>query len=172
MSENRSLAASQRHTEAAQKFDYYITGLTAALCAYIAQNWGHQKVAKPFGSEALESAALLILFLAMVAGFRRIEWIIVTLGINYEWLDALEGRAAMASALQESGGRQGVTASGDAFSPLAAMQTYKALSHVAPEIGKKLDHAEKQAARWYKWRNSLLLVGFLILVAARLVALF
>ena len=172
MSETRSLAAIQRHTEAAQKFDYYITGLTAALCAYVAQNGGHQKVARPFGPEALESAALLVLFLALVAGFKRIEWTIVTLGINHEWLHALEGRGATASALQEGGGRTGVTESGDIVSPLEATQKYEALSQRALGIQKKLDDAAAQAGRWYKWRNRLLLTGFLILVAARLAALF
>jgi hypothetical protein len=38
MSEPRSLIVHQRHLEASQKFDYFITGLTGALCAYMTQN--------------------------------------------------------------------------------------------------------------------------------------
>ena len=85
MSEARSLLAHQRHSDAAQKFDYLITGLTGALCAYIAKDW---KPKKPdsFGPEALELIALLVLFASSVAGFKRIELTLVTMALNTEWL--------------------------------------------------------------------------------------
>ena len=54
--------------------------------------------------------------------------------------------------------------SGDMFSQLDAMQHYKALSEVTPEIRKNLDHAAAEAGRWYKRRNRLLLIGFSVLV--------
>jgi hypothetical protein len=171
MSESRSVIAYQRHLEASQKFDYFITGLTGALCAYIAQSWKPQKIT-PLGPEALELAALLLLFAAAVAGFKRIEWTVVTLRANTEWLHASERRGAMAGAVHESEGRHMFNAeSGDFFSPFDALQDYKALSELTPEIRKKLDHASTQAGRWYKCRNRLLFVGFSVLVSARFAAL-
>jgi hypothetical protein len=171
VSEPRSLIADQRHHEAAQKFDYFIAGLTGALCAYIVQNWKPEKTAH-LGPDVLETVALLVLFAAAVAGFKRIEWGIVVLRINGSWLEALERRGALADALQKSQGQLMFNESGDCLSPVDAMQSYKAASEIAPEIQKKLDHAASQAERWYKTRNRLLATGFLVLTTARFLALF
>jgi hypothetical protein len=172
MSEQRSLIAHQRHFEAAQKFDYFIAGLTGALCAYITQSWKPQKM-PPFGPDVLELAALIFLFAAAVAGFKRIEWTIVTLRINTEWLQALEKRGALAGAIHESEGRTMLNAqSGDFSSPSDALRDYEALSEITPDIREKLDHASTQGGRWYKWRNRLLFIGFSALVVARFAALF
>jgi hypothetical protein len=171
MSEPRSLIAHQHHLEASQKFDYVSAGLTGALCAYITQNWKPQKML-PLGPDALELAALILLFAAAVAGFRRIEWTIITLRRNAEWLHALEKRGALAGAVHESEGRIMFNAqSGDLFSPFEALQDYKALSELTPEIREKLDHASTQAGRCYKWRNRFLFIGFSALVLARFAAL-
>lgn len=112
-------------------------------------------------------------FAAAVAGFKRIEWTIVTLRINTEWLHALEKRGALAGAIHESEGRTMLNAqSGDFFSPSDALRDYEALSEITPDIREKLDHASTQGDRWYKWRNRLLFIGFSALVVARFAALF
>ena len=170
MSEPRSIGAYQRYLEAAQKFDYFITGLTGALCAYIAQSWKPQKMAH-FGPEALEPVALLLLFIAAVSGFKRIEWTLVTLRLNSEWLHALEKRGAMAGATQ-SGSPLMNNESGDFLSPRDAMNNYQALSEIAPEIRANMDYAADKSGNWYKWRNRFLFAGFLVLVAARFAVLF
>jgi hypothetical protein len=169
MSESRSVATHQQYLEALQKFDYFIAGLTGALSAYIAQNWKPQKTAH-LGPETLELVALLLLFAAAVAGFKRIECTIATLRLNASWLHTLENRGAIAGAIQESEGRPMFNAlTGEYLSPLDASQRYHALSEAAPELQKKLDRAATETNRW---RNRLLVSGFAVLLTARFTALF
>jgi hypothetical protein len=170
--EPRSVAVYQHYVEASQKFDYFVAGLTGALCAYIAQSWKPQKMTH-LGPDSLEFVALLLLFAAAVAGFKRIEWVITMLRINTNWLDASEKRGAMADAIQESGGRLMLNKeSGEVLSLFDAMQHYRELSSVTPDIQKKLGHAKTKAERWYRWRNRLLFIGFSVLVASRFATLF
>jgi hypothetical protein len=50
------------------------------------------------------------------------------------------------------------------------MQRYQAIGEIEPEMRKKLEGEVARTGRLYKWRNRLLFVGFLILVAARFTA--
>jgi hypothetical protein len=165
--EARSLIAQRSHSEASQKFDYFVTGLTGALCAYIVQNWKPHRVTA-ITPDLLEAIALVILFLAAVAGFKRIEWTLMTMQANVQWLRASEECGAMADAVhQNSGGMMYNAESGEVLSLSDAMGKYKALSETCPEIRRQMDSAADRAGRWYEWRNRLLVVGFLVLVAGR-----
>lgn len=170
MSEKASVIAYQKHQEAAQKFDYFITGLTGALCAYIVKDWKPEKI-DHFGPEVLQVAALLILFASAIAGFKRLEWVNISLGKNHEWLDASESRGALAEALQGGGGRIGVNAAGDIVSSDSLLPRYNALTNLTPAIKAQLDKAADKAGQWYKWRNRLLFVGFALLLASRVTVL-
>jgi len=78
--------------------------------------------------------ALLFLFAAAVAGFKRIEWTIAMLRINSGWLDALERRGAMVGTLHEGGGQLMFNReSGEVLSPLDAMHRTKRSSPTTSE---------------------------------------
>jgi hypothetical protein len=167
VSEERSITAFKRHSEESLKFDYFITGLNGALCAYIVQGWKPQKL-DHLGPELLEVSALVLLFLAAVAGFKRIETSVFVLTLNHTWLHSKETRGAMMKVINECGGRVGYNLeSGDVVTPQQAMMRYEALTSEVEAVKEKLDKVSGKALRWYKWRNRLLLSGFLILLIAR-----
>lgn len=172
MGDTRSESTHRRYVEASQKFDYFITGITGALCAYIAQNWKVPQKIVPLGPDVLQVVALLILFAAAIAGFKRLEWTVTMLGLNGQWLRVLETRGAMLKGVSESEGRMIFNAeSGEILSPSDAMQEHTNLGVIAPRIQNQLEQARAKMGRWYKWRNRLLFCGFAVLVLSRLAAL-
>jgi hypothetical protein len=126
----------------------------------------------PLGPDVLQVVALLILFAAAIAGFKRLEWTVTILGINGEWLRVLETRGALLKGVSESEGRLIFNAqSGEIISPSDAMQQHTNLGEIAPRIQNRLEEARAKATRCYIWRNRLLFWGFAVLVVSRLAAL-
>ena len=76
--------------DSTEKFDYFILGVTGALCAFISQTYKPAKIGVNAGT--LEVVALLILVLAVVASFRRLEKSLLTTATNHQELHAYEAR--------------------------------------------------------------------------------
>jgi hypothetical protein len=71
MSTERSDALFKSWRESTEKFDYFMLGVLGALCAYVAQGYKPARIG--INSGTAELIALLLLVLAAVLGFRRIE---------------------------------------------------------------------------------------------------
>ena len=71
MSTARSDGVYEKWRESTEKFDYFILGVLGALCAYISQTYKAERLGLNPGT--LDLLALLVLVLAAVFGFRRIE---------------------------------------------------------------------------------------------------
>ena len=127
------------------KFDYFVVGAAGALCAYVAQHYEPAKLgANP---STLELAALLILVGSVIAGFKRLEQVTILAGIR-------------AQAAFFSGIAKGALPPQVGITPDVAERAVKSGQD-------KTQLAGLRAAFWYDWRNRLLLLGFLALVAAR-----
>jgi disulfide bond formation protein DsbB len=63
--------------EASQRFDYFVTGITGALCAYIIQHFIPQRLS--FSPYLLELSAVLFLLASFIVGLRQIEHKVVLL---------------------------------------------------------------------------------------------
>ncbi len=148
----------------AEKFDYFILGVVCALCAFIGQGYKPGKLG--VNPAALELIALLVLVLAVVAGFRRIEQTLLVTALNQRELHALEARGGMLTKMQH--GRTLINeATGQTFTLAQAEQRVQELTNTINATRPSIQAAGDNAHRQYKRRNALALIGFLLLLSAR-----
>lgn len=76
MTTSRSDRVHDYWRQSSEKFDYFVTGITGALCAYISQTFNAEKIS--FSPNTLELLALLTLIASVFAGFKRIECVVET----------------------------------------------------------------------------------------------
>src|SRR5438094_10226202 len=94
----RSLIAFEHFREASQKFEYFILGISVALCAYIGQTLQPEKF--PLSPYLLQVLALLFIASSAVLALNRLELDVHIRKLNHtslhhrEVLSALAGRGA------------------------------------------------------------------------------
>lgn len=164
MSTDRSDGLYAKWRESTEKFDYFVLGVLGALCAYISQHYKPERIG--LNSGTLELLALLVLVLGAVLGFRRIEAINQATLINHQILHSYEKRGVLVSVLQNGPGTN--TQTGETYTPEYA-------THEIPKLKQKLEHlqprlaaTQARALQHYHQRNALTLIGFLMLLAAKL----
>jgi len=148
--------------QAVEKFDYFILGITGALCAYISQVYKPAQIGLNPGT--LELLALLLLVASAVAGFRRVESTIHVTSLNHRYLRAQEERGVLVS---KSGGHLINESTGDILSPDMVAHQIQVATEAIPRLRTQLESARNAAERSYGIRNGLLFVGFSALVAAK-----
>jgi hypothetical protein len=152
--------------DASEKFDYFVTGLTGALVAFI----GERLQPTPLGPNAatVEVAALLLLIASVMVGFKRIEVVVTSFRLMYQRTYRQEARGALVSAYQ--GGGLLNSSTGDVLSPVEIEHKVGVLEAETDAAEKHLEELAVSSASLYRWRNRLLLAGFLTLVASRILA--
>jgi hypothetical protein len=147
-----------------EKFDYFVLGVVGAICAFIAQGYRPSRLG--LNPSTLELVALLGLVLAVVAGFRRIEQTLLVIALNQRELHANEARGGMITKMQD--GRTLINeATGQFFNQEQAAKRVAQLARTIEETQPALEAAKVSALHHYKRRNALTLIGFLLLLAAR-----
>ncbi len=164
MTTERSDSLYHKWRESTEKFDYFMLGVLGALCAYLAQSYKPSQVG--FNPGTLELLALLTLVLGAVTGFRRIEATNLVTRLSHQSLYANESRGAMVSVIQNGPGVN--TQTGQSYTPESALQETERLSQQLRVLTQQLELVKAQALRRYHLRNSLALIGFLMLLAAKL----
>jgi len=163
MGTERSDSVFAYYRSASEKFDYFVTGLTGALCAYISQTFTPERIS--VSPASLELAALLTLVASVIAGFKRIEASLVTTRYNAHTLRLQEQRGQLMSKL--SGSPLFNSATGEVISPVSVSTKIQVITEVLPEFEKSMSDNAEASGNWYHARNWLLAVGFLMLVASR-----
>lgn len=87
--------------EAQQKFDYFVTGISGALFAYIAQTYTPERIA--FSPAILEPASLVCLAVSFFLGVRRIATYVTTVKLNHDMLDHGEKAGSCTDAMLNGG---------------------------------------------------------------------
>ena len=164
MSNPRSDTAYNYWREASEKFDYYVTGLTGALAAYVGQAF--HPVPLGFNASTVELFALTSLVVSIVVGFKRIETNIHLFSIQAQQLYLQEVAGSTMVASQHKAALN--TATGDVYSPQQLIQRAAESKEAVSQLDEKFKNAQGIAFRRYKLRNRTLLFGFVLLVAARL----
>jgi hypothetical protein len=166
MSQQRSILAYEHGRDASQRFEYFILGVSAGLCAYIGQTLAPQKLG--FSPYTFEIVSLLLIVASVVAGFKRIEKLIMCHRLNAKFLHLAEERGELASNF--SGKPLINTETGNIRTPEQVEQRIKALGDAIPKCHQLFEKTSESANRYYKVRNWLLGVGFLGLLASKIVA--
>ena len=164
MQPSRSDAVYENWRQSTEKFDYFVLGVLGALCAYLSQTYTPSRIGINPGT--VELLALLTLVLAGVFGFRRIESINVATMINQQLLHANERRGVLVEVLHKGPALN--TQTGQTYTPEYAASEIPKLSTRIKALEPGLREAQLKAERSYKVRNWLTLVGFALIIAAKL----
>lgn len=163
MSSERSDSVFAHYRLASEKFDYFVTGLTGAICAYITQTYHPEKLS--INPNTLELLSLLLLIGSVVAGFKRIEHSLVAYRYNAHTLRLQEQKGQLVS--KSSGGMVVNEATGEVLDPVSVHTTIQAISEVLPEFEESQNKSANIAGNWYKARNWLLFLGFMSLIGSK-----
>lgn len=161
---DRSIIAFQHYREAEQKFDYFITGVTCTLFAFLAKDFTPRAIGRPELAELLSRALLLI---SMYFGFKRIDVSIRVMHLNHEFLDAQEKKGTIVSNF--AGQPMLNSLSGDYISPAdvpAVAQDQAMRAKAAMSVLKKY---QKKSKICYDFRSLFLILGFIAVPVARMV---
>lgn len=147
-----------------EKFDYFVLGALGALCAFIGQGYKPSKLG--LNPTSLELIALLALVFAVIFGFRRIEQTLLVTALNQRVLRANEARGGMVAKMQD--GRLLLNeATGQIFNREQAAKRVAELTETIKTNQPALEAAKTSAYKHYKFRNRLALLGFILLLTAR-----
>jgi len=162
----RSLVAFDNWKTSQEKFDYFILGVIGALCAYLSQNIALQ----PLGvnSSTLELLALLVVLLSGIFGFLRIEYSVEAHGINHQQLHLSQKKGQLVT--NYSGGLMVNTHTGEALTPKDARVEIRAIEQALPVIETQIIRLQSKTGTYYKLRNYCLLIGFLMIIGAKIYA--
>lgn len=150
--------------EAAEKYDYFMTGLAAALAGYIAPTLQPARI--NWSPGFLELTSILAFAFSVFAGSRRILTMANIVKIGGERLRLTE-KLAVFSAARAAGSSVLDQATGTVLTHDAVPQI-ESLNREYVAKYKELEEIRATAAsRWANARDWSLIAGFLILTAAR-----
>jgi hypothetical protein len=165
--EKYSTHALELADDAEQKFDYFMTGLSAAIVGYIAPKL--QPNALGLNPQTLELVSMLLFVGAVFAGFKRIEAAIQlrrAVGLRHQ---STEFAAEIQDALRGGGEGQVVSVRDNTATPPEQLRRHQAeFVRRADERIKESQQLERVRMRWYSARSFAMVVGFLTLLAANL----
>lgn len=164
MTENGSNRAYEFWRDSAEKFNYFMAGLSTAVLGYLAPMLQPAKLG--WNSTTLELVAMLTLVGAAFAAFKRIESTVHLQRVGVEKLKNLESVERLSTALQggipvadsDTGEVMNVEKIG------ALLENRQTILEIARTVEKDIG---KKAERWYAVRYYLLMLGFLLLLSAR-----
>jgi disulfide bond formation protein DsbB len=163
MTTERSDKVYENWRQAAERFDYFVLGVTGALCAYLSQSYKPVKLG--CNPSSLELVTLLLFVLAAIAGFRRIEQVIYANLLNHILLWRNEQRGDLVT---KAVGEPLVNkASGEILAPHHIAARVAELSKDMPALQANIEKVGRSSQSWYKLRNWLILLGFVVLVYAK-----
>jgi hypothetical protein len=160
-----SRSAHQLWSESSQRFDYFVTGISIALVAYLAptvaettfQHW----------SGALQPLALFMFFAAAALGLKGIENSVVYRGANYEKLIADERTNLLFEGLHS--GSTPTNPDTDSVVPLEQLKADRNASALrAKEAEKRMRQLGNLGRRLYSGRSWSLIAGLSLLIIARI----
>jgi hypothetical protein len=163
--DNRSLIESGYY-QGLQRFEYFIVGVSLALCAYVGYTLRPEKLTF-LSAYTIEVVSLALLILSAGVGLKRIESLVQTSRLNGQLLDAIEKRGAVMTAKPNFEGLIVVRYPGRLLTSEAAANWVRELNDKIPVLHHLIEKETTRAERLYKWRNRMLLIGFCSLVLSK-----
>ena len=167
MSEQRSIIAFEHYREGEQRFEYFIAGVSTALCAYVGQTLQPQKFG--FNPYTLEVLAVGLVVASIILSFKRIENGIFLSHLSHSILHMTEVRGQLVLATVK--GQPFINElTGDVFTSERINKELEQIDKSIPILEKKIERAQAQVLRIYRGRNWLLLCGFVGLFVSKVLA--
>jgi len=142
MPTQRSILAFEQGREGTQRFEYFLLGVSVALCTYIGQTLQPQRLA--FSPYTVEVGALLLLIASVVVGFKRVEALILVAQLNHDVLHYGEMRGTL---MQARGTTWINTESGDVYSPEQTEKTLNEINQALPRPSEATGEDEQNGAK-------------------------
>ncbi len=162
MTTERSDKLFEASRDAQVKFDYFVLGIVGALCAFVGQSFEPSPLG--WNPSTMELTALLLFVGSAVAGFRRIESTNQLMRMNSQYLRMQEEKGALKPTLGSSAINH---STGEIYTPQQVVSKVAALAEIIPSFRGDIDKVGATTLRTYKFRNWLLLIGFLALLGSR-----
>jgi hypothetical protein len=155
MSEQRSIIAFEHYREGEQRFEYFITGISTALCAYVGQTLQPQKFG--FNLYTLEVLSVALVVASIIFGFKRIEIGIWLHRLNHTLLHMGEVRGTLVS------NPQGFIneLSGELLTPTEINTRIAQINKDLPTTQKNIKTAQGKILKYYHWRTGCCSAAFL-----------
>lgn len=166
--DNRSLIESGYY-QGLQRFEFFIVGVSLALCAYVGYTLHPEKLAF-LSAYTIEVFSLALLILSAGVGLKRIESLVQTSRLNGQLLDAIEKRGAIMATKPDTEGLIVVKYPGRLLTIEAAANWVRELNDKIRVLHHMLETETIRAERLYRWRNRLLLIGFCALVLSKILS--
>ncbi len=155
------------YRQASDKFDYFITGVTIAICGFLVQTYQPIKLSLwPLTSGTLELMAIIAFLLSIFFGLMKIEKGLEVKRVNYWHLKASEERDAMRQGAQ---GISAISIEGNYISPDQTASLFSFLDKKAKETRKDCDTYANHAGFCYSVRNCLFLAGISFQVVSKII---
>jgi len=165
----RSLEAWKILKQAQQKYDYFIVGLTTALFAYVAGKYSPVEIS--LSQNTFELLALIALVASIIAGIFKLEKDLFIQTIIVKKAEAQE-RLDVANKIINLPGDVLNLDTGANISISDAKNQQEILRAFISSASDGFDKAVKENARLFNIRNVCLLLGFILLIASRIVVLY
>ena len=149
-----------------QRFEYFIVGVSLALCAYVGLTLHPEKLTF-LSAYTMEVVSLALLILSAAIGLKRIESLVQISRLNGQLLDAIEKRGAVMAEKPDSEGLIVVKYPGRLLTMEAAANWVRELNDKIQVLHHMIENETTRADSVYKWRNRLLLTGFCGLVLSK-----
>jgi hypothetical protein len=163
--DNRSLIESGYY-QGLQRFEYFIVGVSLALCAYVGYTLRPEKLTF-LSAYTIEVFSLWLLILSAGVGLKRIESLVQNSRLNGQLLDAIEKRGAIMTTRPDAEGVIVVKYPGRLLTNEAAANWVRELNDKIRVLHHLIETETIRAEKLYKWRNRLLLTGFCGLVLSK-----
>ena len=157
--------AFEHYRDASQRFEYFILGVSIALIAYAGQALIPQKIGP--NAYTVETSGILLVIAAVLISLKRLEKLICGLQITVRLVDSQDHRALLARAFIEGGDRSDF-GRGELWKPDDMKKQIEEYDKIIPHYEKTIEEINVVVFRLYRLRNCLLVCGFLILFAGRI----
>lgn len=162
--EERSIIAYEHYRDASQRFEYFFSGIIAALCAYIAQSFKPAKL--DWNPNTFELLSLIILFSSFFFSLKRMEKIVqVFRGVhkklhNSEIKGKLVAHIDIAPFINEQTGK--------VYTIQDVELEIKFLDYLLPKVEEDIHKTNTSAERYYSLRNMFFYLGFILLIVSKI----
>jgi len=155
----------ERHLQAIEKFDYFVTGVAIALVGWFGGREGPLVIAEPAGAAYV--LALACLLVAALAGLKRIESTTTSVRLNALALLG-EETASLRRRAARSGGVLVDEVTGKQIDRNTILKGAQGQQEHAQHARALLEKEGTKGQKWYRARDLLLIAGLLLLIVGRL----
>jgi hypothetical protein len=164
--ENQSTEAHRDYRQSSEKFDYFITGVSIAICGYLVQTFDSHGLFEASIASKLEFCSICIFMLSVLFGLRRLEGVISGKRQNYSYLRENE----LISDISESAADgKTITIGGKRANKTDILQYIDERDERKIELVEELNKISDRNELNYKVRNFLFMLGIGVQLSAQVV---